>query len=1037
MPSKKTRTPPASAPEGQPALPLQAGDAGNAGNAGNAGGTAASTTPAAPALPPPAPAPAPGTAVSPAAPFSLTTGAAPHRFPIVGLGASAGGLEALEQFFRAVPAGIGMAFVVVQHLDPSHPSILAEILQRSSLLPVLEVQDQMQVEADHVYVIPPNRDLAILHRVLQLHEPIEARGHRLPIDGFLRSLAEDQAENSAGIILSGTGSDGTLGLRAIYGAGGLCLAQDIATARYDGMPSSAIAAGYVNRILVPDAMPQTLLETFRSAAHLPAAVKRAPSAGLNRILMLLRATTGHDFSLYKISTVGRRIERRMTQHGIADADAYARYLKEHPAELQTMFRELLINVTSFFRDPLAFEVLKTTVLKDLLASKADGDGLRIWVAGCASGEEAYSIAILLRELMDEIHTDVKVQLYATDLDDDAITTARLGFYTVNIAQDLTPERLGRFFSREDNGLRIKKEIREMVVFAVQSITRDPPFTRLDLLTCRNLLIYLQPELQDRVIRSFHYAVKPGGALMLSPSESVGEHTNLFEPISRKWKLYRATAAVGLSRGGSASVPTWSGVTIAGTPSPAARRPRELQIADLAKRALLQIFAPAAVVTDLQGTVLYVHGDCGRYLRPAPGQPSYNLVGMARDGLQLALREALRQAAQGVVILNQTQNVQIDGQVMPVNLSLRPLIEANAPLGMLLVSFQDQPDAPPLRPVRKRRGSVSVQAQNLMDLESELAFAREGMSVVLEAQQASNEEHKATNEELQSANEELQSTNEEMETSKEELQSVNEELITVNAELQTKIEFLAMMQDDMKNLLESIRLGTIFVDRRLVIRRFTRDATQVYPLVPSDVGRPLADIRSEVNGGDLVADAQTVLDTLLPIERDIVTNTGVWYLARIRPYRTVDDVIDGVVMTFADTTDRVVQQIATRKALKLAEAVVDTVREPLMVLDGDLRVLSANRAFLAAFGSTAAHTVGRRIFDIGDGDRDWNLPALHDLLERRLPIERSFEQAPLQLSRDGAHTQRLWLSARRIVEANGESPLVLLRLDDEPAAKGPA
>ena len=1037
MPSKKTRTPPASAPEGQPALPLQAGDAGNAGNAGNAGGTAASTTPAAPALPPPAPAPAPGTAVSPAAPFSLTTGAAPHRFPIVGLGASAGGLEALEQFFRAVPAGIGMAFVVVQHLDPNHPSILTEILQRSSLLPVLEVQDQMQVEADHVYVIPPNRDLAILHRVLQLHEPIEARGHRLPIDGFLRSLAEDQAENSAGIILSGTGSDGTLGLRAIYGAGGLCLAQDIATARYDGMPSSAIAAGYVNRILVPDAMPQTLLETFRSAAHLPAAVKRAPSSGLNRILMLLRATTGHDFSLYKISTVGRRIERRMTQHGIADADAYARYLKEHPAELQTMFRELLINVTSFFRDPLAFEVLKTTVLKDLLASKADGDGLRIWVAGCASGEEAYSIAILLRELMDEIHTDVKVQLYATDLDDDAITTARLGFYPVNIAQDLTPERLGRFFRREDNGLRIKKEIREMVVFAVQSITRDPPFTRLDLLTCRNLLIYLQPELQDRVIRSFHYAVKPGGALMLSPSESVGEHTNLFEPISRKWKLYRATAAVGLSRGGSASVPTWSGVTIAGTPSPAARRPRELQIADLAKRALLQIFAPAAVVTDLQGTVLYVHGDCGRYLRPAPGQPSYNLVDMARDGLQLALREALRQAAQGVVILNQAQNVQIDGQVLPVNLSLRPLIEPNAPLGMLLVSFQDQPDAPPLRPVRKRRGSVSVQAQNLMDLESELVFAREGMSVVLEAQQASNEEHKATNEELQSANEELQSTNEEMETSKEELQSVNEELITVNAELQTKIEFLAMMQDDMKNLLESIRLGTIFLDRRLVIRRFTRDATQVYPLVPSDVGRPLADIRSEVNGGDLVADAQTVLDTLLPIERDIVTNTGVWYLARIRPYRTVDDVIDGVVMTFADTTDRVVQQIATRKALKLAEAVVDTVREPLMVLDGNLRVLSANRAFLAAFGSTAAHTVGRRIFDIGDGDRDWNLPALHDLLERRLPIERSFEQAPLQLSRDGAHTQRLWLSARRIVEANGESPLVLLRLDDEPAAKGPA
>ena len=807
--------------------------------------------------------------------------------------------------------------------------------------------------------------------------------------------------------------------------------QDPASARYDGMPSSAIAAGYANRVLAPDAMPRALLEAFRSAAHLPAAAKRAPSTGLNRILMLLRAATGHDFSLYKISTVGRRIERRMTLHGIEDAETYARYLKANPVELQTLFRELLINVTSFFRDPQAFASLKAEVLMDLLAAKIDGDVLRIWVAGCATGEEAYSIAILLRELMDATHTEFKVQLYATDLDDDAISTARAGMYPTNIAQDLTPERLRRYFLREDKGYRIKKEIREMVVFAVQSVTRDPPFTRLDLLSCRNLLIYLQPELQDRLIRSFHYAIKPGGTLMLSPSESVGAHTDLFEPISRKWKLYRARPALGASRSVPRSEPTWTGTADLGAPVPASRRPRELQIADLAKRALLQVFAPAAVVTDLQGKLLYVHGECGRYLRPAPGHPSHNLVDMARDGLQLALREALRQAGQGVATLNQALQVQADGQALPVSLSVRPLAEPNAPLGMLLVSFQDRPDGPAPRPLPKRRAGVSAQAQNLIDLERELAYAREGLSAMLEEQQASNEELKSTNEEMQSTNEELQSTNEEMETSREELQSVNEELITVNAELQTKVEQMAAMQDDMKNLLENIRLGTVFLDSHLMIRRFTRDATQVYRLVPSDVGRPLADIRGAVQGDDLLADAQSVLDTLVPIEREIVTDAGVWYLARIRPYRTVDNVIDGVVMTFADITERV-KQIATRKALKLAEAVVDTVRQPLMVLDGRLQVLSANRTFLASFGGTLASTVGRRIFDIGDGA--WDLPALHQLLEVRLPAERSFEQVPLLLGLADAAQRQVWLSARRIVEANGESPLVLLMLDDEPTPK---
>jgi two-component system CheB/CheR fusion protein len=949
-------------------------------------------------------------------------------FPIVGLGASAGGLEALEQFFHAMPAASGMGFVVVQHLDPSHHSMLTDILGRSTTMPVVEAQDQMCVVPNRVHVIPPNRDMVILRGRLQLSAPSEPRGQRMPIDTFLRSLADERGEQAAGIILSGTGSDGTLGLRAIMGAGGVCLVQEPGTAKYDGMPTSAIQAGYATQVLPVEGMPQALRNGSRVRVGVGQGEPATPpvsTSGLAKILMLLRAGTGHDFSLYKKSTIGRRIERRMAQHGIEDTGVYARYLREHPEEVQALFRELLINVTSFFRDPESFAELRSTILPALLTDKPDGYVFRAWVAGCATGEEAYSIAIVLREVMEDLQRDLKVQIYSTDLDDEAITAARTELYPANIEQDLSPERLRRFFTKEDAGLRVKKDIREMVVFAVQSLIKDPPFTRLDLLACRNVMIYLEPELQNRLIPAFHYALKPGGVLFLSPSESVGDHAELFEPLNRKLKLYRARPTVASTRSVLGGGLSWATDTATRMPPDQRPTPREPQIADIARRTLLMTFAPASVITDAQGNILYVHGDTGKFLRPAPGQPSLNVVDMAREGLQIELREAIRQAATlGISTLNRALSFSSDSQLQSVVLSVRPVVEPDGVHGRLLVTFQE-PAGTPSAHKPKSRSKASSETRQIEALERDLAQAKESMTAMLEEQQASNEELKSTNEELQSTNEELQSTNEELETSKEELQSVNEELVTVNAELQNKITEMAGMQDDMKNLLDNIRVGTIFLDTHLVIRRFTRDATRVYRLQGTDVGRPLADIRSELGTDDLLADAKTVLASLVPLEREICTAAQTWYLARIQPYRTEDNRIDGVVLTFVDVTERV-QAIAARKARDLAEAVVDTVNEPLVVLDGALQVVSANRAYLRAFGGSASDTVGRGFFEQNQGL--WDCPAVHVLLEHDLPREREIERRPVLLGHPDRAPQQVSLTARRIADQGGHAELVLLVIE---------
>ncbi len=942
-------------------------------------------------------------------------------FPIVGLGASAGGLEAFELFFHEVLPDSGMAYVLVSHLDPSHQSILTEILQRGTRLPVCEAQDQMQVMPDHVYVIPPNREMEIFHGILQLSLPDQPRGQRMPIDAFFRSLAEEQGDRAIGIILSGTGTDGTQGLRAILGAGGISLVQEPASAKYSGMPDSAIGAGYAMQVVPVEKMPAIL----QSGAYLKTAASVLPDqqlSGLNRILMQLRSGTGHDFSQYKKSTIGRRVERRMAMHNITTHERYARYLREQPAELGKLLKELLINVTNFFRDREAFEILKDEILTQLLTNKPDGYVVRVWVAGCATGEEAYSIAILLSEWLERENRNFKALIFATDLDEDVITVARGGFYPPNIVQDVSAERLRRYFIKEDGGYRIRKSIREMVVFAIQNVIKDPPFTRLDLLSCRNLMIYLEPEVQNHLIPAFHYALKPGGVLFLSPSESIGNFTDLFTPINRKWKLYRSSGTLASTSAVMSGGLVWTKSPPIKENDEVMLKIREINYAELTRRWLLQSYAPASVVTDERGNILYVHGDTGKYLRPAPGQATLNLIEMAREGLQLPLRTALNAAAtQNTPTLNHEVALKVGDEITQIGFCVRLIPGTDSRQKLMLVSFQDIP-----LPLKRGKRSSQSQAETgrIDELEREVAYNKENLQATIEEQQASNEELKSTNEELQSTNEELQSTNEELETSKEELQSVNEELVTVNAELQAKIEQLAIMQSDMKNLLDSTHIATLFLDTALRIRRMTRDAGKIYRLLAADVGRPLSDINSNLRDIDLLEDARRVLDTLQPVEREVNTIDNVTYLARIQPYRTLDNLIDGVVFTFTDISAHVQADQLAHEAAELFEGMVNTLREPLVVLDDNLRIVSASRAFYQYFKTSEPDTVGKLIYQLGNNQ--WDIPQLRELLEKILPQNQNFENFRVEQDFTGIGHCVLLLNARRLLSnLNGNRILLAM------------
>jgi two-component system CheB/CheR fusion protein len=950
-------------------------------------------------------------------------------FPIVAIGASAGGLEAFEQFFHHVRKDPGLAFVLISHLDPSHASLLTEILQRATDMPVIEAVDQASVQVNHVYIIPPNREMGIFHGSLQLGVPTLPRGQRMSIDVFFKSLANDAGRKAIGIILSGTGMDGTQGASAILGVGGITLVQEPSTAKYDGMPTNAINAGFATCVLPVEKMPEMLYTNIQKLlCPVEKPLATGASGGINQILMQLRTQTGHDFSQYKKTTICRRIEHRMLLHCIDDIGIYARYLKENPAELRLLFKEMLINVTSFFRDKASFEVLEKEVLPMLLNNKSLDAPLRIWVAGCATGEEAYSMAILLQEFMDATRQVHKVQIYSTDLDDDAITVARSGYYPSTISQNVSPARLSRFFVIEDSGYRVKKEVREMVVFAIQNVIKDAPFTRLDLLSCRNLMIYLTQELQDRLIGVFHYALKPGGVLFLSPSESIGNNTDLFTVLNRQWKLYSANKSLASTRTLMTSSASWVAHTNRKTEEDTTRVVRGTDFAELMRRVLLQFFAPASVVTNLAGDIFYVHGETGKYLRPAPGQASLNVMKMAREGLGIELRAAINKAAVDVLpTINREIQVKTNGDFASVNLSVRLLSESVGIQNYLLVSFQELPRSTGRK--RPKRISKPEELSRIEALERELSYLKECYQINLEEQQSSNEELRTTNEEMQSANEELQSTNEELETSKEELQSLNEELITVNSELQAKIEQLADIQNDMKNLLDNVNAGIIFLDRNLVIRRFTREASRLYHLLATDIGRPLNDIKCLAQGDDLTSAALSVLETLIPYEREMYLGTDTWLLARIQPYSTLENKIDGVVLTFSDISSRIVaDRIKTQavgQALEIAEAIVKTIREPFIVLDSQMKVISASQSFYQKFQLDPEQTIAQHFYELGE--HRFNQNELQKMMEAVF-LHQIVENQSVSLDIPGMGQHQTVLNARLINCNVGGLQLIMLSME---------
>jgi chemotaxis methyl-accepting protein methylase len=827
-------------------------------------------------------------------------------FPIVALGASAGGLEALAQFLEHVPAGSGMAFVVIQHLDPTQKGMLPELLQRATAMPVAQAKNRMKVKPGCVYVIPPNRDLSILHDCLYLLEPVAPRGLRLPIDFFFRALADDRREHAIGVILSGMGSDGTLGLRAIKERGGLVLAQDPATARFDSMPRSAVDAGLADIVAAAEELPLRIGDYLRYTPRVapgPVILETETAeqrSAFDKTCILLRARTGHDFSLYKKSTVYRRIERRMAIHQIDRIADYVRYLRENAQEVDLLFKELLIGVTKFFRDTAPWVCLQETALPELLAAYPAGAALRAWVAGCSTGEEAYSLAIAFREMQERLASPARysLQIFATDLDPDAIEQARQGLYPANIAADVSDERLKRFFVEDGGGYRVSKEIREMVVFAPQNLIMDPPFTKLDILTCRNLLIYLGAELQKKLLPLFHYSLKPGGILMLGSAESIGGFTDLFAPLDAKARLFRrgssplnAVELVFPTR----YFPTKNESLMDVKPEPA---PANLQ--DLADHLLLQQFSPAAVLVTGSGDLVYISGRTGKYLEPAAGKVNWNIHAMAREGLRNELAIALPKALRGgerVVChgLPIGSNGGSNAGTQLVDLIVQPINEPAALRGMAMVVFSEvaTPSVPD-SPAGKTRSPRSQPA-----LEQALAHAQQQVMTLREEMQTSQEELKSANEELQSTNEELQSTNEELTTSKEEMQSLNEELQTVNVELQSKVDELSSANNDMKNLLNSTDMATIFLDNALHVRRFTTQATRLFKLIPGDVGRPLSDIATDLAYPGLLTDAEEVLRTLASSEREVAAGDDRWFQVKIMPFRTLENVIDGVVITFND------------------------------------------------------------------------------------------------------------------------------------------
>ncbi len=905
---------------------------------------------------------------------------------VVGIGASAGGLDAFKKFFGAMPADSGVAFVLVPHLDPGHESLMVELIGRHSSMPVVEARNDMPVEANHIYIIPPNKYLTIEGGSLQLTGPVDRRASQTSIDMFLRSLAEDQQERAICIILSGTGASGVLGLKAVKAAGGMTMVQDPKTAEYDRMPQSAIATGLADYVLPPEKMPEAIIQFVQHAylnggTHIVAVPEAADM--LTQMLALIRARTRFDFRWYRKKMLIRRIERRMGLNHFDRVSDYMTFLRDHQDELELLIRDLFISVTSFFRDPEAFETLATQVIDPLVHQKEATDTIRVWVPGCATGEEPYSLGMLILERLAAAKKNCKVQIFATDVDGDALEVARQGNYSEASTADISPARLAHFFTKmDDQNYQVGKQLREPLIFAVQNLISDAPFTKLDLISCRNLLIYLEPEVQKKVITLFHFALHERGYLFLGSSETIGRQIDLFEPISKKWRIYQR---IGVSRPDRVDLPI--APQFEGRIGP--RRPSEpvgtepINFPQVAQRLLLEQFAPAAVLINRKYEILYYFGPCSLYLELPTGAPTHDVIEMAREGLQTKLRGAIHRAIrQNEIVVVSDLRVKRVGGYASVRITIRPVQMPKAAEGLMMITFEDQAapaaSAPP-GPAEKPEGGEEA---TVRQLEFELKATREDLQSTIEEMESSNEELKASNEEVMSMNEELQSANEELETSKEELQSLNEELTTVNNQLQEKVSELESAQSDLANLLNCTDIGTIFLDTKLRIKRYTPAVNRLFNLIPSDIGRPISDITHHLNDPELIGDAQKVLQQLVPREKEVSTADNARWVRRIIPYRTIDNRIEGVVVTLSDVT---LVKRASEKARLLA-TVLKNSNDAIIVHEFDGRITGWNGGAERLYGYTEAEALQMSMDRLTPKELQPEVHAIWQKLERGQSLE---------------------------------------------------
>lgn len=950
-------------------------------------------------------------------------------FPIVGIGASAGGLEALEAFFNNMPPEPGTAFVIIQHLSPGGKSMLGEILSKDTQMKILEVREEMQAEPNHIYLNPPGKDVSIFQSVFHLEDPVSTHRLRLPIDHFFRSLAMDRRERAICIVLSGTGSDGTLGLKAIKEVGGMAMVQDADQAKYTGMPVSAITTGLMDYVLPVEKMPEELMSYvkhpyLKGVRRMEEKEKQFVSY-IQKILSLVRLATGNDFSGYKPKTIRRRIERRMALHKIEAVSDYYRFLQENRDEVKLLFQELLIGVTQFFRDPAAFEALREKVVSKIVEQKKDESSVRIWIPGCSTGEEALSLAILFVETMEAMGIHLDMQIFATDLDIDAIARARRAEYPEAITADVSEERLKRFFTKKDGMYKVKSEIREMIVYAVQNLVSDPPFSKLDLVSCRNVLIYMDAALQKNILPLFHFTLNPSGYLFLGSSESVGGFSSLFSALDSKWKIFKVKKNSTHMRALELPAPE----TVAEGDFDRMKEKLGVESAQEAvDKLIVTQYAPATVLINDKCEALYLRGPTNRYLELPTGEISLKLLNIARPGLAQKLPSALRKAiSERIQVTVPRVSVRQNDHFRTVDVTIRPIGEAGITPSLFIVVFEEVLPPEPVRRRKKKPSSGEEAHPRILELESELQVTRENLQTTIEELETANEELKSSNEELQSTNEEMQSTNEELVTAREELQSTNEELVTVNSELQNKVEELMNVNDNMSNLFASTDIGTIFLDNHLRIKQFTPAMKRLFNLIPSDVGRFLGDITSKITLDSLLENAESVLETLQTCEKEVRTEEGKWFSMRILPYRTRENQIDGVVVTFSDITELKRLEREMKRAKVCAESMVNMVRELLLTLNAELEVIWANQSFYRFFATSPEETVGRLFYNLGADQ--WSIPELRRLLDGIISENTSIENFEVEQQFPSIGHKRILLNARRVEQENGEPDLILIAMED--------